>query len=209
MRSIVVFLGLTLFGSTVASPQDKKKAKGEPLKESEIATEYEAKVLPILSKFCFKCHGPEKKKGDLDLTGIKTTEQILARMELWQKTVERLNAFEMPPEKSPQPSFEEKGVVNQWFGRLPKGKLDCNQLATDRTQRFYRGYVMSRRLNRTEYGNSVRDLFGIELHADRAIPADGSAGEGFDNNGDALFTSPILIEKYLDAAERVLSVLLS
>src|SRR5262249_10658742 len=111
-------------------------------------------------------------------------------------------------EKSPQPTFEEKGVINQWFGRMPKGKLDCNQLATDRTQRFYRGYVMSRRLNRTEYGYSVRDLFGVELHAERAIPADGSAGEGFDTDGDALFTSPILIEKYLDAAERVLSTLL-
>jgi hypothetical protein len=129
-------------------------------------------------------------------------------MDLWQKAVERLNAFEMPPEKSPQPSFEEKGAINQWFGRLPKGKLDCNQLATDRTQRFYRGVVMSRRLNRTEYGYSVRDLFGVELHAERAIPADGSAGEGFDNNGDALFTSPILIEKYLDAADGVLAALL-
>src|ERR1043165_762348 len=130
MRSIVVFLGLTLFGSAVASPQDKKKPKNEPLKESEIATEYESKVLPILSKFCFKCHGPEKKKGDLARTGSNTTEQVLGRMELWQKAVERLNAFEMPPEKSPQPSFEEKGVINQWLGRLPKGKLDCNQLAT-------------------------------------------------------------------------------
>jgi hypothetical protein len=185
-----------------APAQEKSKPKDEHLKE------FEEKVQPILAKYCFKCHGPEKKKGELDLTAIKTTEQILAGVDIWQKAVERLNAFEMPPEKSPQPSFDEKGLINKWFGKLPKGKLDCNQIATDRTQRFYRGYVMSRRLNRTEYDNSIRDLFGLDLKAGRSIPADGSAGEGFDNNGDALFTSPILIEKYMDAAELVLSTLL-
>lgn len=185
-----------------AGAQDKPKPKDES------AREYEEKVVPLLTKYCFKCHGPDKKKGDLDLTAIKTTEQVLAGIDTWQKAVERLNAFEMPPEKNPQPSFEEKSLINRWFGRLPKGKLDCNQIATDRTQRFYRGYVMSRRLNRTEYDNSVRDLFGIDLKAGHLLPADGSAGEGFDNNGDALFTSPILIEKYMDAADRVLGVLL-
>jgi hypothetical protein len=203
MRALLLS-GLVFAAGTVcpAAAQEKGKVREENPKE------FEEKVVPLLSKFCFKCHGPEKKKGELDLTTFKNTEQVLASVEVWQKAVERLNAFEMPPEKSPQPSFEEKGLINRWFGRLPKGKLDCNQIATDRTQRFYRGYVMSRRLNRTEYGNSVRDLFGVELHAGRAIPADGSAGEGFDNNGDALFTSPILIEKYMDAAESVLSALL-
>jgi hypothetical protein len=209
MRRLFTSLGALLAAGMLcpgaAPAQDKEKRKPR----EDVAREYEEKVVPILAKFCYTCHGPEKKKGDLDLSVIKTHEQVMAGVDLWQKAVERLNAFEMPPEKSPQPSFEEKSLINQWFGRLPKGKLDCNQLATDRTQRFYRGYVMSRRLNRTEYGNSVRDLFGIELHAERAIPADGSAGEGFDNNGDALFTSPILIEKYMDAADRVLSVLLS
>lgn len=180
--------------------------QGKPREEN--AREFEEKVVPLVAKFCFKCHGPEKKKGDLDFTEFKTQEQAAAHPEVWQNAVERLNAFEMPPEKSPQPSFEEKGLVNRWFGRLPKGKLDCNQLATDRTQRFYKGYAMSRRLNRTEYMNSVRDLFGIDLGAGRALPADGSAGEGFDNNGDALFTSPILIEKYMDAADQVLTALL-
>lgn len=203
MRTIVAALVLLVPG-TLCPAQDKEKKKAEPPADTEFAE----KIQPLLAKFCYKCHGPEKKKGDLDLTEIKTQEQVLANVEPWQKAVERLNAFEMPPEKSPQPSFEEKGLINKWFGRLPKGKFDCNQLATDRTQRFYKGYVMSRRLNKTEYGNSVRDLFGIELHAGRALPADGSAGEGFDNNGDALFTSPILLEKYMDAADSVLAVLL-
>ncbi|MBI3858474.1 MAG: DUF1592 domain-containing protein [Planctomycetes bacterium] len=199
-RLPLILLGLAA-AALPAPAQEKAKAKEE--------VSFEEKVLPILSKYCYKCHSPEKKKGELDLTLFKTSEQAAAGVEIWQKAVERLNAFEMPPEKNPQPSFDEKGLVNRWFGRLPKGKLDCNQIATDRTQRFYRGYVMSRRLNRTEYGNSVRDLFGIDLHAARSIPADGSAGEGFDNNGDALFTSPLLIEKYMDAADSVLAALLT
>jgi hypothetical protein len=185
-----------------AGAQEKAKPK------DEAPGEYEEKIVPLLAKYCFKCHGPEKKKGDLDLSAFKTSAQVAAGLEPWQKALERINAFEMPPEKSPQPSHDEKALLNRWFGKIPKGKLDCNQIATDRTQRFYKGYVMSRRLNRTEYGNSVRDLFGIDLKAGSLLPSDGSAGEGFDNNGDALFTSPILIEKYMDAADRVLGVLL-
>ena len=181
-----------------ASAQEKAKPRDE----------YEEKILPLLAKYCHKCHDAAKKKGELDLTSYKTGEQVAAGLEVWQKAIERVNAFEMPPEKSAQPSHDEKASIIRWFGKIPKGKLDCNQIATDRTQRFYRGYVMSRRLNRTEYANSFRDLFGVDLDAGRSIPADGSAGEGFDNNGDALFTSPILIEKYMDAAERVLSALL-
>lgn len=185
-----------------APAQDKAQPREENSKE------FEEKVLPLVAKFCVKCHGPEKKKGDLDLSDFKAQDQVLARVDIWQKAVERLNAFEMPPEKSPQPSFEEKTLINRWFGRLAKGKLDCNQLATDRTQRFYKGYAMSRRLNRTEYMNSLRDLFAVDMKAGKTLPADGSAGEGFDNNGDALFTSPILIEKYMDAADRVVTALL-
>jgi hypothetical protein len=171
--------------------------------------EFGEKIQPLLAKYCYKCHGPEKKKGDLDLTVFKTQEQVLEKAAQWQRLVERVNAFEMPPEKAPQPSFEEKSLLNKWIATIPKGKqLDCDQLANDRNTRFYRGYAMSRRLNRIEYGHSVRDLLGVELHAERDVPTDGSGGEGFDNNGDALFSSPILLEKYLDAADRVLSAVL-
>jgi uncharacterized protein DUF1592/uncharacterized protein DUF1588/uncharacterized protein DUF1587/uncharacterized protein DUF1585/uncharacterized protein DUF1595/cytochrome c len=195
---LALILAAGIVPSAAAPEQEKPKPKDE----------YEEKVLPLLAKYCHKCHDATKKKGELDLTSFKTSEQVAASLEVWQKAIERVNAFEMPPEKSAQPSHDEKALLIRWFGKIPKGKLDCNQIATDRTQRFYRGYVMSRRLNRTEYANSVRDLFGVDLDAGRSIPADGSAGEGFDNNGDALFTSPILIEKYMDAADAVLAALL-
>src|SRR5205085_7400342 len=87
------------FAKAPAGEQEKNKPK------AELPREYEEKILPILTKYCHKCHNPEKKKGELDLTAIKTQEQIAGGIDLWQKAVERLNAFEMPPEKSPQPSF--------------------------------------------------------------------------------------------------------
>jgi hypothetical protein len=204
MKTLPMILSAAL-AAGMLSPAPAQE-KGKPKEDS--AKEFEEKILPLVAKFCVKCHGPEKKKGDLDFTEFKAQDQALARVEVWQKAVERVNAFEMPPEKNPQPSFEEKGLLNRWYGKLSKGKLDCNQLATDRTQRFYKGYAMSRRLNRSEYMNSMRDLFGVDLKAGRTLPADGSAGEGFDNNGDALFTSPILIEKYMEAADLVLTTLL-
>ncbi|HUR38897.1 MAG TPA: DUF1587 domain-containing protein, partial [Planctomycetota bacterium] len=160
MRILAAALAL-LMPAMLCPAQEKEKARPK----EDAAGDFEQKIVPLVAKFCVKCHGPEKKKGDLDLSGFKSHDQVLAGIDVWQKAVERLNSFEMPPEKSPQPSFEEKGLINRWFGRLAKGKLDCNQLATDRTQRFYKGYAMSRRLNRTEYMNSVRDLFGVDLKA--------------------------------------------
>jgi hypothetical protein len=168
------------------------------------ASEYESRVVPLVRKYCVPCHGPDKKKGDLDLSVFATQEQVLESLDVWKGAIERLNVFEMPPPKSPQPSFEEKGLLNRWFSRLPKGVLDCRQLATDRSTRFFKGYVMSRRLSRAEFGYSVRDLFNADHDAARDLPEDGSGGEGFDNAGDTLFSSPMLVEKYLEAADRVL-----
>ena len=67
---------------------------------------------------------------------------------------------------------------------------------------------MIRRLNRTEYNNTLRDLFGVDLHAGDLLPSEGGGGEGFDNTGATLFTSPVLLEKYLEAADLVLGTVL-
>src|SRR5581483_3587815 len=60
------------------------------------------------------------------------------------------------------------------------------------------------RLNRREYRNMVRDLFGIEFDAVQAFPADGTGGAGFDTNGETLYTPPMLMERYLEAAQQIL-----
>lgn len=168
-------------------------------------------IRPVLKKHCFECHGTEKQKGDLKLSTFSDYKQVSEKPELWQLVLERLQAFEMPPKgKGLDLSFDEHGKLLRWLRGLPKPEqVDCNRLASDRTANFYRGYVMSRRLNRAEYNNSIRDLLAVDLHLADLLPADGGGGEGFDTSGDALFISSIHVEKYLAAADRALTTVLT
>ncbi|HYE98689.1 MAG TPA: DUF1592 domain-containing protein [Planctomycetota bacterium] len=198
MRAHAAVLLSALLVLPGAAAQEKKK-EASPAEDPFVR-----QIKPILDRYCVSCHKPDKKKGDLDLTVYTSTADVLKHLDRWQYLVERVNAFEMPPEKSREPSHDDKANLNRWFERLPRPKTDCTQLASDRTQRFYKGYVMSRRLNRSEYVTAVGDLLGTRL-PENALPADGAGGEGFDTNGDTLFTSPILLEKYLDAADQAVA----
>jgi hypothetical protein len=173
------------------------------------AEDYAESIRPLLEKKCFECHGPEKKKGDLDLATFADYASVTNALEVWQTVNERVVAFEMPPKKAAELNYGEHQKFVKWLRELPKpAHADCDQLASDRTASFYRGYVMSRRLNRAEYSNTVRDLFGIELNVASLLPADGGGGEGFDTSGNALFLSPIHIEKYLQAADQIAQAVL-
>ena len=196
MRALIAVL-LPAFLAVPGAAQEKKK-------DAKPADPFVREIKPVLDRYCVSCHKPGKKKGDLDLTAFASTADVLKHLDRWQYLVERVNAFEMPPEGSREPSHDEKANLNRWFERLPKPKTDCTQLASDRTQRFYKGYVMSRRLNRSEYVTAVGDLLGTHL-PESVLPSDGSGGEGFDTNGDTLFSSPILLEKYLDAADQAVA----
>ena len=169
---------------------------------------FEKDIQPILAATCYACHGKEKKKADLDLARFKTTASLSQGAEIWQVMIDRLKAKEMPPGKATQKLSEEDRLkLLKWLGPLPKAEVDCHKIATD-DMNFYKGYVMSRRLGRAEYNNSIRDLFGIDLKVGDMFPVDGAGGEGFNNNGSALFISSIQIEKYLQAADKVLDTIL-
>ena len=172
------------------------------------ADEFAEKARPVLERYCFSCHGGEEPEAGLDLSKFTTEEAALAEPELWTRAVERLNAFEMPPEGSDQLNDEERDRLRGWIEAHRKPPEDCNQLATDGTVNFNHGVVMSRRLSRDEYKNTVRDLTGVDLRPADAFPADGSGGEGFDNVGDTLYMSTVLLERYLAAARQVLEAAL-
>jgi uncharacterized protein DUF1592/uncharacterized protein DUF1588/uncharacterized protein DUF1587/uncharacterized protein DUF1585/uncharacterized protein DUF1595/cytochrome c len=173
------------------------------------ADDYTNEIRPILEKHCYECHGAEKQKGKLNLASFSEYEKVLEAKDVWQVVLERIQAYEMPPEGKPELGFNKQQKMMRWLRGLPKPeKADCDQIASDRNANFYRGYVMSRRLNRAEYNNTVRDLCGVDLHLQELLPADGGGGEGFDTSGNALFTSSIHIEKYLAAADRALETVL-
>src|SRR5687768_14928268 len=173
------------------------------------AEAYLKEIQPILQKHCYDCHDADVAKADLNLAHFDTLEKIHEAQETWQTILERVYAFEMPPPGKKDLSFDNQRKLVDWLQALPKPeKPDCDQIANDRNANFYRGHVMSRRINRAEYANTIRDLFGIPIPAVELLPADGGGGEGFDTAGNALFTSSIHVEKYIAAADLVLTTVL-
>src|SRR5688572_11560480 len=156
--------------------------------------DFQKEIRPILAKNCFECHGTEKQKADINFASFTNYTQVTEARETWQRAFEMVQAYEMPPKGKKELSFGDHRTLVRWLRRLPKPEgADCDQIASDRTANFYKGYVMSRRLNRAEYNNTIRDLLGIELRLEELLPADGGGGEGFDTTGNALFTSSIQI----------------
>lgn len=164
---------------------------------------FDATIKPVVAEYCGKCHGPDKQKGDLDLMRFDSPQKAVAEKDVWATVAERIEAGEMPPSKSKQPTAEERDALLAWVHSFTDEKVDPAHLTAEQERHYFRGHAMGRRLNRTEYANTVRDLIGIDAKVADALPADGSGGEGFDNDGDALFVSDLLLEKYLDSARKI------
>ena len=186
----------------VAVPMFAQEPAAQP------ADEFATKIRPIVEHHCLPCHGGPESDGGLDLAPYANSAEALAAPDVWEHVMERVNLYEMPPEGSPQLDDAKRNALIGWIEANRRPEDDCHKLATDANQRFYPGHVMSRRLSRSEYNNTIRDLTGLDLRPADAFPSDGSGGEGFDNTGDTLFVSPVLLEQYLLAATRVLDAAL-
>src|ERR1044071_4683055 len=187
-------LGLVLLGSAFSTQAPVAAASGQDRTGQPGGDRgFQTRVKPLLAKYCFGCHG-EKKKGDLDLRRYTDTAAVLRDRQTFAKVMKNLQAHEMPPEKKPQPTPEEREVITAWI-QSKIFKCDCNHPDP--------GRVTIRRLNRAEYNNTIRDLVGVDFQPADDFPADDS-GYGFDNIGDVLSLPPILLEKYLAAAHKIL-----
>jgi Protein of unknown function (DUF1592)/Protein of unknown function (DUF1588)/Protein of unknown function (DUF1585)/Protein of unknown function (DUF1587)/Protein of unknown function (DUF1595)/Ca-dependent carbohydrate-binding module xylan-binding/Planctomycete cytochrome C len=155
---------------------------------------FRTSVVPLLAKYCTTCHGPVKAKGGLNLAAFQDESSARSQKKTWERVREYLDGGVMPPEDRPQPNREELDRVTQWIKSVLKPD-DCGKT-------FDPGRVTIRRLNRAEYNNTIRDLIGIDFHPADDFPSD-DVGYGFDNIGDVLSMPPILMEKYLAAAETI------
>ncbi len=153
----------------------------------------EKDIKPVLQQYCFDCHNPEKQKGDLNLIEFADNPRLHENREIWEKVVESVEQGDMPPEKKPQPSGLQKELIVRFVdGQL--SKFDCK---TDHNP----GRVTLRRLNKEEYRNTVRELLRVDYQPED-FPND-DVGYGFDNIGDVLSLSPMLMEKFMGAAEEI------
>ena len=156
--------------------------------------DFNKQVVPLLDKYCYSCHGNGKHKGDVALDTYKSLDEIVADSATWSKVLQNLNTHVMPPEKKPQPTLSERELITHWI-EVEIFKCDCDKPDP--------GRVTIRRLNRAEYNNTIRDLVGVKFEPAEDFPADDS-GYGFDNIGDVLSVPPVLLEKYLAAAEKIM-----
>jgi hypothetical protein len=154
-----------------------------------------AKVgVPFLEKHCISCHGAEKQKADLALHEYRDDLSLLKKRRIWKHVIEMVESEEMPPDDKPQPTKEERAA----FVASAKAVF----ASYDKTAKPDPGRVTIRRLNREEYNNTLRDLLDVDARPANDFPSDG-VGYGFDNIGDVLSISPLLMERYLDAAQTV------
>lgn len=164
---------------------------------------FDKAVQPFFANHCYTCHNDERQTGDLSLETFKTSASLSKNRGTMRLILEKLNAGAMPPAKMPQPKPEDVSVVTGWLSQeLAKVPAKKGPVDTAKSAEMNLGHVTARRLNRVEYDNTVRDLLGVDLHASDDFPQDDS-GYGFDNIGDVLSLSPVLMEKYLKAAEKI------
>ncbi len=162
------------------------------------ALTYQKEIVPLLENYCFDCHGDGESKGDFSMDATADLSAHLSNRKHWLPVWQNLRSQVMPPSDKDQPSVEEKRKLLSWIEKSVF-KLDPNNPDP--------GRVTIRRLNRTEYQNAVYDLLGVEYDTREIFPPD-DTGYGFDNIGAVLSMSPLLMEKYIAAADEVVALAL-
>ena len=165
-----------------------------PARISGQADEFESAVRPVLTQTCVQCHGDQRPAGGMSVTGLMSADSLVQHREAWEAILRRLRAGDMPPAGTRRPDPAQMTAMTGYIERAFE--------RADASVKPDPGRMTAHRLNRTEYSNTIRDLLGIRFRAERDFPADDSA-DGFDNIGDVLTVSPLLMERYLSAAERI------
>jgi hypothetical protein len=151
----------------------------------------------VVSTYCVTCHNDKLKTGGLVLDRPELAD-VAAHADVWEKVVRKGRTGMMPPAGSPRPNPAERAALLSSL----VSTLDAAARATPNP-----GRPLAHRLNRAEYANAIRDLFALDIDAAALLPPDDSSA-GFDNNADVLGVSPVLLESYLTAAERVTALAL-
>ncbi|HEX3133626.1 MAG TPA: DUF1592 domain-containing protein [Planctomycetota bacterium] len=181
---------MLLTGHATGSESAKPATTDRVALREQVERTYTDQLKPLLATYCVECHGGAKTKGDLDLATMRTGVAAIDARSLWARVRTEVKNGTMPPEKSKQLGDNERQTLLVWIAGLKR--LDAPDP----------GRVTIRRLNRLEYRNTISDLLGVEVDP-TTFPAD-DIGNGFDNIAEVLSTSPLLMEKYLLAADAVL-----
>ncbi|MEM6331512.1 MAG: DUF1592 domain-containing protein, partial [Planctomycetota bacterium] len=181
----VIVLGWT---STARAVEPAGAAGGDAFAQS---------LQPFFAAYCLDCHTGDSAESGIDLSRVVTATQARASRGRWNQIGGLIRLHAMPPaDYEPQPTAEERRAAFELIDQAVN-QVDCQADPTPR-------HVTIRRLNTVEYDNTVRDLLAIDFVPSQLVglPSD-DVGNGFDNQGEVLTVSPLLLEKYLDAAEQI------
>jgi mono/diheme cytochrome c family protein len=161
----------------------------------DAAREFEQAIRPVLLQNCASCHNPAAERGPAPFLKAATVTEMEANRSLWRNVAAQLRNRTMPPRDS-KLTEEDRVRLSSW--------IDNQLRRTACTVGDYAGPAITRRLNRREYHNTIRDLLGVDFEVTAMLPADGTGGAGFDTNGETLYIPPILMERYMEAAQSIL-----
>ena len=179
MRSRSLSISLIFLGALLAGCQPS---------DEELAARYEG----VVDSYCLECHDSAGREAGLSLEGVDLSD-VAAHPDIFENVARKLRGRQMPPSGGPRPDAE----TYDGFAAYLERRLDEAALASPEP-----GQASIHRMNRTEYGNAVRDLLALEIDAAEFLPAD-DEGYGFDNIADVLRVSPSLLEQYLSASAKI------
>jgi mono/diheme cytochrome c family protein len=174
-----------------ASPAAAPARAVTPVASPADAPKYQA----MLKQYCFACHSSRSPQPGNDPVNLEVAslDNLLPHAETWERVLRKLSVRAMPPQGSPHPPEADYTGFTAWLS----ASLDQAWQGKSTPGRY-----VVHRLNRTEYGNAIRDLLALDVDVAELLPSDG-ADFGFDNIASSLRTSPLLLERYLTAAQRI------
>src|SRR5215813_13983452 len=186
-RSIVAILvSLLAFCLSLSSAASQR---------SSVAASPAAPYRALLDQYCVTCHNERAKTAGLMLDKMDV-DHVADNAETWEKVIRKLRGGMMPPTGRPRPASDDVYKLVSWL----ETSLDQAGAAKPNP-----GRASIHRLNRTEYGNAIRDLLSLEIDVSDMLPADDESN-GFDNIADVLKLSPSLLEQYLAASRKISSL---
>jgi mono/diheme cytochrome c family protein len=180
-----------------AQPQASAPPRTQPAGATQAAAapDQTAKYQAWIKQYCINCHNSRTASPANEPVNLETASltDLVPHAATWERVLRKLSVRAMPPQGMPHPTEAEYAGFTTWLG---------NSLDRAWAGKSTPGRYVVHRLNRTEYANAVRDLLSLEIDVTELLPSDG-ANFGFDNIASALGTSPLLLERYLTAAQRI------
>ena len=166
------------------------------LSAAEVPHDFEKEVKPLLEKYCIRCHGDRKQKGEVRLDELDPDIINGKDAEKWHAALDVINTADMPPEDSKQPKGDERRKIVDWMTLNLK-------LAKEKKRGEAKTVV--RRLTRDQYNNSLQELLGLDVDFSKTLPPEAKSHMGFTNAGESMTISPLHIEYYQEIAREALN----